>query len=60
MDMRHYDTIPHNLIASYEDVQPGFSLATGVGRTSEFVIHPSSDVPTYETLKEIADRGNIV
>jgi len=58
MDMRHYDTIPHNLIASYEDVQPGFSLATGVGRTSEFVIHPSSDVPTYETLKEIADRGN--
>lgn len=58
MDMRHYDTIPHDLIASYEDVQAGFSLATGVGRTTEFIIHPSADVPSYETLKALADRTN--
>ena len=56
MDMRHYDTLAwgHNLIASYEDVQPGFSTATGVGRTSEIMLYASTKVPTYETLHEIA------
>jgi len=55
MDMRHYDTIPwgHTLRAAYEDVQPGFSIATGVGRTSEFIIYPSAEVPGYETLTEV-------
>jgi hypothetical protein len=33
MDMRHYDTVAHGLEAAYEDVQEGFSLATGVART---------------------------
>ena len=60
MDMRHYDTLAwgHNLIASYEDVQPGFSTATGVGRTSEIVLYASTEVPSYETLHELALQGN--
>ena len=53
MDMRHYDTLAwgHNLIASYEDVQPGFSTATGVGRTSEMMLYVSTKVPSYKTLR---------
>lgn len=60
MDMRHYDTIPwgHNLDASYEDVQPGFSIATGVARTSEFLLFASANIPDYETLSEISRLAN--
>jgi hypothetical protein len=60
MDMSHYDTLAwgHNLDASYEDVQPGFSTATGVGRTSEIMIYASATVPTYETLNKIVQQGN--
>jgi len=60
MDMRHYDTLAwgHGLIASYEDVQPGFSTATGVGRTSEIMVYASTKVPSYETLNEIVQQGN--
>ena len=56
MDMRHYDTLAwgHGLIASYEDVQPGFSTATGVGRTSEILLYASNLVPSYKTLHELA------
>ncbi len=45
MDMRHYDVIAHSLESSYEDVQPGFSSAYGVARTSELTIRPYSNVP---------------
>ena len=60
MDMRGYDTLAwgHNLIASYEDVQPGFTTATGVGRTTEIMIYVSSEVPSYETLDKIVKLGN--
>ena len=60
MDMRHYDTLAwgHNLTASYEDVQPGFSTATGVGRTSEIMLYVSADVPSYDTLSRISRQGN--
>lgn len=60
MDMRHYDTLAwgHNLIASYEDVQPGFSTATGVGRTSEIFLYASTKVPSYDTLNKIVKIGN--
>ena len=50
MDMRHYDTRAHGLDASYEDVQPGFSTAHGVARTSEIMLFPSPDVPSREVL----------
>ncbi|MBN2013490.1 hypothetical protein JW960_29440 [candidate division KSB1 bacterium] len=60
MDMRHYDTLAwgHTLKASYEDVQPGFSTATGVARTSEILLYASSDVPSYKTLNKIVHLGN--
>lgn len=60
MDMRHYDTLAwgHNLDASYEDVQPGFSTATGVGRTSEILLYVSTQVPSYEILNKIVQQGN--
>ncbi len=48
MDLRHYDTKAHDLDSSYEDVQPGFSTAHGVGRTSEMMLYPSASVPTRE------------
>jgi PcRGLX-like protein C-terminal alpha/alpha toroid domain/PcRGLX-like protein central beta sandwich domain/PcRGLX-like N-terminal RIFT barrel domain len=50
MDMRHYDTVAHGLEASYEDVQPGYSNAYGVARTSELTLRPYSDVPSDEDL----------
>ncbi|HEX4054065.1 MAG TPA: hypothetical protein VHX86_07345 [Tepidisphaeraceae bacterium] len=50
MDMRHYDTVAHGLEASYEDVQPGFSSAYGVARTSELTLHPYPNVPSDEDL----------
>jgi len=60
MDMRHYDTLAwgHNLDASYEDVQPGLSTATGVGRTTEILLYASSNVPSYNTLNKIVNQGN--
>lgn len=56
MDMRHYDTLAtgHGLEASYEDVQPGFSTATGVGRTSEMTIFLHNNVPSNEILSQEA------
>ncbi|HQU72427.1 MAG TPA: DUF6250 domain-containing protein [Calditrichia bacterium] len=58
MDMRHYDTLAwgHNLRASYEDVQPGFSYATGVARTSEITLYADTAVPSYETLSAFSKQ----
>jgi hypothetical protein len=50
MDMRHYDIVPHGLEASYEDVQPGFSNAYGVARTSELTLRPCANVPDDDAL----------
>jgi hypothetical protein len=50
MDMRHYDVVVHGLEATYEDVQPGFSNAYGVARTSELTLRPYPDVPADEEL----------
>jgi hypothetical protein len=53
MDLRHYDTRAHKLASSYEDVQPGFSTPNGVGRTSELMLYPSTDVPSrQETVQQ--------
>ncbi len=57
MDMRHYDTRAHGLDAVYEDVQPGFSTAVGVARTSELTLFPTSDVPARETTAKLAQIG---
>ncbi len=53
MDMRHYDTRAHGLIAVYEDVQPGLSTPLGVARTSELTLFPCAAVPTRaDTVKQ--------
>lgn len=55
MDLRHYDTQAHGLEAAYEDVQPGFSTATGVARTSELTLFPSAAIPAKtETVAQAA------
>ena len=41
MNLCHYDTIAHNLIASYEDVQEGMSTPYGIARTSTLWLIPS-------------------
>src|SRR5437667_320695 len=46
MDLRHYDTVAHDLDSSYEDVQPGFSTPHGIARTSEMTLFPSASVPS--------------
>ncbi len=60
MDLRHYDTKAHGLDASYEDVQPGFSTAHGVGRTSELTLFPTASVPERETSIQQAAIGREV
>ena len=57
MDLRHYDTKAHGLEAVYEDVQPGFSTAHGVARTSELTFFPTAGVPTKEDTVKMAAMG---
>lgn len=57
MDLRHYDTRPHGLDSVYEDVQPGFSTAHGVARTSELTLFPTTGVPTREATATLAQMG---
>ena len=57
MDMRHYDTHAHGLATTYEDVQPGFSTAYGIGRTSELTLFPSSTMPARADLAAQAKTG---
>jgi hypothetical protein len=52
MDLRHYDTVGHDLNLTYEDYDSGFSTPHGIGRTSEIMIYPHSDVPSKEALAE--------
>lgn len=60
MDMRHYDTLAygHDLEATYEDVQPGFSTATGVARTHELMLFACAGVPSREVLSRQAALAN--
>ena len=57
MDMRHYDTRAHGLIAVYEDVQPGLSTPLGVARTSELTLFPAAAVPAREDAVKLAQLG---
>jgi hypothetical protein len=58
MDLRHYDTTAHDLLITYEDVQPGFSTPYGVGRTSELMIYPTAGVPTNQQLADDVNTTN--
>jgi hypothetical protein len=57
MDLRHYSDRAHGLEAVYEDVQPGFSTANGVARTSELTLFPTGSVPTKEETVNMAQAG---
>lgn len=57
MDLRHYDTRAHGLEAVYEDVQPGFSTAHGVARTSELTLFPAGAVPARADTVQLAAVG---
>jgi hypothetical protein len=57
MDLRHYDTHAHGLLASYEDVQPGFSTAYGVARTSELTLFPVAALPPRSAMARLAAEG---
>ena len=59
MDLRHYDIKAHGLDAVYEDVQPGFSTATGVARTSELTLFATGEVPAREEFARMADVGRL-
>lgn len=59
MDMRHYATRAHGLGATYEDVQPGNSVAYGVARTSEFTITPTAAVPSRSELAALGKAGGV-
>jgi hypothetical protein len=58
MDLRHYDTKAHGLDAVYEDVQPGFSTATGVARTSELTLFATESVPTRAQTVQFAQLAS--
>lgn len=57
MDLRHYDTIPHGLLATYEDVQPGLSTPLGVARTSELTLFPFDQLPDRQQISAMAHQG---
>ncbi len=50
MDLRHYDTVAHDLIAAYEDVQEGMSTPYGVARTSTLTLCPSAGYAGKESV----------
>lgn len=54
MDLRHYDTVGHDLDAAYEDYQEGMSTPYGVGRTSELTLYPFAQMPTPQQAVGIA------
>jgi len=57
MDLRHYDTIAHDLITTYEDVQPGLSTPLGVARTSEMTLFAFDELPDKQQTVEMAAYG---
>ncbi|MBQ8052164.1 MAG: hypothetical protein IJ197_11440 [Bacteroidaceae bacterium] len=56
MDLRHYDNVAHDLIASYEDVQEGMSTPYGIARTSELTLLPLARYPGKRAIAEQAHR----
>ena len=59
MDLRHYDNVPHDLNASYEDVQPGLSTPYGVARTTTLTLVPDSGYAGKQVFAEEAKQISI-
>jgi len=53
MDLRHYDTVAHDLDASYEDVQEGMSTPQGIGRTTTMMLRPILGYPGDRKLQHL-------
>ena len=58
MNLCHYDTIAHGLMASYEDVQPGMSSPYGIGRTSVLWLLPQAGYPGKQQVAATALQFN--
>ena len=56
MNLCHYDTIAHGLLASYEDVQPGMSTPHGIGRTTTLWLLPQNYCPDRDEVARQAAR----
>ena len=56
MNLCHYDTIAHNLNASYEDVQEGMSTPYGIARTSVITLTAYDEYPGKQVLSADAHR----
>ncbi len=52
MDLRHYDNVAHDLIASYEDVQEGMSTPYGIARTTTLTLVPWKMKNEKSSLKD--------
>ena len=59
MDLRHYDTIAHDLNSSYEDVQEGLSTPYGVARTSELTLFVTRSVPSKVAFMQMSRMGAV-
>lgn len=57
MDLRHYDTLAHDLDATYEDVQPGLSTPYGVARTHELTLFVFGTLPSSKQLTGMATQA---
>lgn len=55
MDLRHYDTVAHDLEASYEDVQEGMSTPYGIAKTNTLVLVPQAAFPGREGILATAE-----
>ena len=56
MNLCHYDTIAHNLNASYEDVQEGMSTPYGIARTSVITLTAYNEYPGKQVLSSDVHR----
>ena len=54
MDLRHYDSVAHDLNASYEDVQEGMSTPYGIARTHTLTLVPKAAYPGKKGIADIA------
>ncbi len=55
MNLRHYDSVAHDLEASYEDVQEGMSTPYGIAKTNTLVLVPQAAFPGREGILATAE-----
>ena len=53
MNLRHYDSVAHDLEASYEDVQEGMSTPYGIARTHSLTLVPLAAFPGLDGTAEL-------